>query len=343
MVYQRRAHQKRARDAPGHIVNVLDFHAHYIPPEALPAGAIDRTDRTVTLRVGGEQVGPVDATIIDLSLQLEALARSAITTRVLSLPPFALGDNFSGDEATAFCRAVNRHLGEISAGSHERFLGFATVPLRDPRRSGDVLRAAVEEHGLRGVEICTYGGQLELDDESLEPFWTAAESLDIPVLVHPNRVAGSERMAPYYLRNVVGNPCETALAASRIVFGGVLARHPRLKVILSHGGGAFPFIIGRLQHAADVRPECHGALEPRAALARLYVDTVVFDPRILRALLSLLPADHVVLGSDSPFSMSEDDPVALVESAVSLEADRKTILSGAASVLLKRGNGDVGF
>ena len=296
----------------------------------------------VTFKIGDETIGPVDATIIDLALQREALARTAITTRVLSLPPFALGDNFSGNEAVEFCHTVNRQLGDVAVGSRGKFLAYATVPLRDPRRSADVLREAVEEHALRGVEICTYAGSLELDDESLEPFWAAVESLDLPVLLHPHKVAGAERMGPYYMRNVVGNPCETALAASRIVFGGVLARHPRMKLILSHGGGAFPFIIGRLQHGAEVRPECRCAIEPREALGRLYVDTVVFDPRILRALLSLMPPDHVVLGSDSPFSMSEDSPVEIVESAVPVESDRSTILSGTASMLLKDGSGDAG-
>jgi aminocarboxymuconate-semialdehyde decarboxylase len=230
---------------------------------------------------------------------------------------------------------VNKRLRDVIAESGKAFLALATVPVRYPQRAVDVLREAVDDYGLQGVEICSFGGLFELDDDSLETFWTAAESMDLPVMVHPHKVAGSERMAPYYLRNLVGNPSETALAASRLVFGGVLARHPRLKVVLSHGGGAFPFLVGRLQHGADVRPECRGVLGPREALACLYFDTVVFDPAILRALLGLVPVDHVVLGSDSPFSMSDEDPVGTVESAVQSPTDRKAIYSGTATRLLK--------
>jgi aminocarboxymuconate-semialdehyde decarboxylase len=316
-------------------MTIIDVHAHYLPPEAIPRHAIERSGAAVTLTFGNEQIGPVDASIVDFSLQLEALARGRIATRVLSLPPFALGDNFSGDESIAFCRDVNERLATISANSSGRFLAFATVPLRDPLRSVDVLREAVESHGLCGVEICSYAGALELDDASLEPFWTAAESLEVPVLVHPHKVAGPERMALYYMRNLVGNPFETALAAARLVFGGVLARHPRIKIVLSHGGGAFPFIVGRLQHGAHVRPESNCALKPRDVLSRLYVDTVVFDPAILRALLTIVPASHALLGSDSPFSMSDGDPVSTVELAIQQGIDREAVLGGTARSLLR--------
>ena len=316
----------------------IDVHAHYVPCDALPAGAFERTGDSVVFTMGGPgnaRVGPVPAAVMDPDAQRAALSGGRIDCRVLSLPPFALADNLSGDEALAYSRASNRALGRLSAESRGKFLGLATVPLSEPRLTPDVLREAVDTDGLRGVEICSYNGVRELDDAALEPFWAAAEATGLPVMIHPHRVAGAERMVPYYLQNLVGNPLETSLAAARLVFGNVLARHPGLTVILSHGGGAFPFIAGRLQRGADVRPECRGTLSPWEALRRVYVDTVVFDPAILRALLTLVPAQHVLLGSDVPFSMSERDAVSTVEASVAPGPDRDAILAGTAAHLLR--------
>ncbi|SRR5579871_652361 len=307
----------------------IDFHAHYVPPEALPSNTFERNGDMVVFALGGqgsERIGPVPATVMDLGAHADALVRDRIDCRVLSLPPFALADNISGDEAVAYARAANKAFGAVSRESGGKFLGLATVPLSEAPHVVDVMREAVETHGLRGVEICSYNGTRELDDPALEPFWTGAEMLALPVLIHPNKVAGAARMGSYYLQNLVGNPLETALAAARLTFGNVLARHPALTVVLSHGGGAFPFIAGRLQRGAEARPECQGSLAPWEALRRIYVDTVVFHPTILRALLLLVPASHVVLGSDAPFSMSEQDALATIRAAVAPGPDRDAIL-----------------
>jgi len=330
-------HEASRSDVPrGAPARTIDFHAHYLPPEVLGPDAFRRTGPAVVFTMGGLRVGPVPAAVLDLAEQWDTLARSRFERRVLSLPPFALGDHWSGEDGVDYARAANEALGRVSRESGGRFLALATVPLDAPGRSAEVMREAVEVHGLRGVEICSYNGRRELDDAALGPFWDAAEALGLPVMIHPNLTA-DPRMTAYYLQNLVGNPLETALATARLVFGNVLARHPGLLVVLSHGGGAFPFLVGRLQRGAEVRPECQGALAPRDALRRVYVDSVVFDPVVLRALLTLVPADHVVLGSDSPFSMSERDALATVEGAVPPGPDRDAILAGTAARLLRDG------
>ena len=141
-------------------------------------------------------------------------------------------------------------------------------------------------------------------------------------------------MHDYHLQNLVGNPAETALAGARLLFGGVLERHPELRVILSHGGGALPYLAGRLRHGWEVRAECKvRATAPLDGLGRLYYDTIVFDPRALRYLVETVGASQVVLGTDYPFDMAEDRPLALVRESGLDPADADTILTNGAMIL----------
>ncbi|HEU5422001.1 MAG TPA: amidohydrolase family protein, partial [Nitrolancea sp.] len=237
-------------------------------------------------------------------------------TALYELPP---------DEGIQWSQLLNQGIAEAAAAYPEEFVGFATVPLQD----GVAAAAELERGaalGLRGVEILSSVNGVGLDDPSLEPFWETAAWLAMPILIHPSYVAGTERLGPYYLRNLLGNPTETANAGARLIFGGVLERHPTLKVILAHGGGSLPQIIGRLQHGAEVRAECRHARSPREQLGNLYFDTIVFDPLILRHLVELAGAERVVLGTDYPFDMGETRPLEFVAGAGLADADVETIL-----------------
>lgn len=141
-------------------------------------------------------------------------------------------------------------------------------------------------------------------------------------------------MGEYYLRNLVGNPVETALAGSRLIFGGVLERYPDLRIILSHGGGALPQLVGRLRHGYAARPEAQLRVsDPVASLRRLYYDTIVFNPEPLRNLVATVGASQVVLGTDYPFDMGEPDPVAFVQQAGLSTDDVTTILANGQRLL----------
>jgi aminocarboxymuconate-semialdehyde decarboxylase len=175
-----------------------------------------------------------------------------------------------------------------------------------------------------------------LDDPALEPFWSTAARLGAFIFIHPHGGAGAERLGSYYLKNLVGLPFETTIAGASLVFGGVLERHPDLKICLSHGGGFLPYQAGRFRHGFDVRPEAKVALKgsPEASIARLHYDTILHAKPTLEFLIASAGADHVLLGSDYPFDMGNPDCVARIEALAIPPADRDLILGGYADRLL---------
>jgi aminocarboxymuconate-semialdehyde decarboxylase len=311
----------------------IDLHSHYFPlsvAERLPSDLVQHTtgrDGAHALDIAGHHL-PLSRHLVDLDQQLADLERQRLTARTLMVPPFTLLYELEARTGARWARAVNEAIAETAATDPDKLIGFATVPLQDVASAVTELSRAVDELGLRGVEIATSVNGDGLDNPGLDPFWTRAEELRIPILIHPHYVSGANRMQDYHLRNLVGNPTETALAGAKLLFGGVLERFPRLHIILSHGGGALPHIIGRLRQGAAVRPECRArAQDPIAGLGKLFYDTIVFDRQVLRHVMSIVGASQLVLGTDYPFDMSEDDPIAFVRDSGLAAAEVDQILN----------------
>jgi aminocarboxymuconate-semialdehyde decarboxylase len=184
---------------------------------------------------------------------------------------------------------------------------MATVPLQDPGAATAELRRAVTQLGLRGVEIGTTMEDLPLDDPRFDPFLAVAEELNAPVMLHPYYVGPRPNLSDFYMTNLLGNPWETTIAASRLILSGALDRHPKLKVLLVHAGGFLPFQIGRLDHGFDVRSETHAIIKqpPSTFLSRFYFDTITHANVPLRFLIDLVGKDHVLIGTDLPFDMAD--------------------------------------
>ena len=184
--------------------------------------------------------------------------------------------------------------------------------------------------GLRGVQISTYVAGTELGDAALAPFWEAADGLGAVVFMHPLGFSHGERFREFYLNNAIAHPLESALAVASLVFNGVLHRHPRLKLVVAHGGGYLPFHPSRLDHAWKVRPECRVHIDrpPSEYIKQIYVDTVVYTPESVAQLVGMVGAEHVLLGTDYPFDMGEDDPVGLVERTAGLSDDERAAICG---------------
>jgi aminocarboxymuconate-semialdehyde decarboxylase len=273
----------------------------------------------------------------DLSLRLRAMDEMGIDVQAVSVPPTQYYYWAGRDLATAIVRAANEHIADLCAQRPDRFVGLGAVALQHPDLASDQLADAVGRLGLRGVELCTHVEERELADPAFEPFWAKAEELEAVVFLHPMGTTLGARLAPYYLTNVVGNPTDTALALSHLIFSGLLDRHPRLRIVAAHGGGYLPFYSARSDHAWEVRPESHTTLHPPSAyLRRIWFDSLVYTPELLGALVRVAGAGQVVLGTDFPFDMGDYAPLDRLAAVTGLSAaDRRAIRGENAARLLK--------
>jgi aminocarboxymuconate-semialdehyde decarboxylase len=213
-------------------------------------------------------------------------------------------------------RLQNEHVAAMCAANPQAFSGLGTLPMTAPDLAIATATHGVESLGLKGFQIDTRAGAMELSDPALDPLWARLARLDTAVMLHPLGFSDGMRLSPFFMVNTVGNPMEEVIAANHLILGGVLDRHPGLRIKIVHGGGFYPFLIGRLDHAWKRRPEVRKltAEPPSAYLTRMWYDTVVFDPAILRMLVSLVGAERVMLGSDYPFDMGDMDPLGMLES-----------------------------
>ncbi len=280
----------------------------------------------------------------DPKRRIEECDREKVSMQVLSTVPVMFSYWAKPADALDLSRRLNDHIAEVVRNHPTRFAGLATIPLQDPELSARELERSVRELGLRGVQIGTHVDANEhchgaacrnLDDSSLNALWSTAEQLGAAIFVHPWDMIGKERMPKYWLPWLVGMPAESSLAICSMMFGGVFERFPKLRVGFAHGGGAFPFTIGRIEHAFYARPDLvaiDNQTNPRSYLAngdtpaRFYVDSLVHDSVALKMLLKLFGAPRVALGSDYPFPLGEANAGRLIESMKELSAEDKAQL-----------------
>lgn len=324
----------------------IDVHAHFFPDAFLKlveeAGAtfragVDRSNpRGPILVVGAGRTPPLDPTYYDLDRRVRAMDRQGVGTQALSLttPMVYWAD---GDLGSRLARAFNDAASAAHRAFPERFVGCAMLPMQDPVRAREELERAAILPGIRGVYMGTNVNGRELSDPAFFPLFERCQALKLPVLLHPIRVIGAERLQPFYLHNLLGNPFDTAIAAAHLVFGGVLDRLPRLQICLPHAGGALPYLAGRLERGQRVRPEAQKrARRPvRAYLRRFCYDTITHSGPALRYLIETVGADRVMVGSDFCFDMGYELPRRIVEKELRLKRqDRERILRGNATRLL---------
>ncbi|CAN7328028.1 amidohydrolase family protein [Arthrobacter sp. LjRoot78] len=280
--------------------------------------------------------------LTDLDRRLQDMDAQGVDVQLVSPSPSHFY-YFAGEELSLqLALAANRAVREFVDRAPERLNGLGLVPLQHPGLMVDALEHAVLECGLLGVEIGSFAATpgdperstVELSDPRLEPFWARAEELGALVFLHPFGCSLDERLDRFYLANTVSQPAENAVALSHLIFGGVLDRHPLLKVVAAHGGGYLPTSLGRSDHAWKVRPEAHGCAQPPSSyLKKLYFDSLVHDPAELRALVAAAGPEQVLLGSDYPFDMGSDLPVDEVRAASLPADDEAKVLAGNAAAL----------
>ena len=262
--------------------------------------------------------------------RIEDMDRLGIDRQALSPPPVMFCYWAEARAGQAFARMQNENVAAIVLRHPRRFVGMATVPLQDTALAIAELEDARERLGLRAVEIGTCPGGRDFDDPELFPFFVACRDLGIAVFVHPaTPLVGQERLTKYYFPLIVGNPLETAVAISKLIFGGVLERLPDLRICFAHGGGAFPFTLGRLDYGWAVRPEGLASIpkRPREYARLLHFDSLTHSPANLRFLVNEFGAERVAMGSDYPFDMGSPDPVAAVGEA-GLDPSARALVEG---------------
>jgi len=326
----------------------VDVHAHLLLP-SLQAAVAERAPELVaeaaaleltrngaeSQAVSGPMVGARIPKLTSVTERLAAMDAQGVDVQWVSASPNHFYPWAPEGLAVWAANEANRLVAEHVAQAPDRLTGLGLVPLQHPERIVECLDDAVLGRGLAGVEISSFAGDVELSDERLEPFWARAAELGCVVFLHPFGCSLDERLDRFYLANTVGQPTENAVALSHLIFAGVLDRHPGLKIVAAHGGGYLPFAIGRSDRAWAVRPEARRCAQaPSSYLTKLWFDTVVHDPAGLRHLIEAAGADRVVLGSDFPFDMGLDDPVAFVREAGLAEDVERAVLGGNAEALL---------
>ncbi|MGP3960970.1 amidohydrolase family protein [Nonomuraea sp. 3N208] len=326
-------------------IPTVDVHAHVLLPEVEAAVAGHpglAAARELDARRNGPEALAVNAAMIreriaklaDVKARLVTMDAAGVDVQLVSPSPSHYHYWADPELARTVWRIANDGTAEHCAQAPDRLRGLGLVPLQHPGLAVEALDHALSL-GLLGVEISSHAPGRELSDPAYEPLWARAEEAGAVLFLHPFGCTLDERLDQWYLSNSVGQPVENAVALSHLIFAGVLDRHPDLKIIAAHGGGYLPTHIGRADHAWRARPDAHTcAHEPSAYLRRLYFDSLVHDLHVLRELVRAAGADRVLLGSDFPFDMGADDPVAALRAAALPDADLHAIRGGTAAALL---------
>jgi aminocarboxymuconate-semialdehyde decarboxylase len=329
-------------------MSAIDLHAHVIVPEILRDAApeerwrpaLRRIDTRRVVELDGVRVGSMVQEFVDLDRIVAAQERAGIDHVVLSPWVPLLFYDVDPEEGLRRCRVQNQGLARMRSERPYRVSVLGAVPLQDPALAAFELEELMSSGSFAGIEVTTSVRGTYLGDPQFEPFWETAERTGALVFVHPTTRGFSDAAFQYYyLHNLVGNPMETTLTAAHMVLSGVMERHPNLKVMLAHGGGAIVALQGRLRHGHEAIAAAGAALSEPADLSirRFLFDTVTHDPALLRSLVQAVGADRVMLGSDYPFDMADPHPVETVRRAALDEDDEAALLYGNAERLLAIG------
>jgi aminocarboxymuconate-semialdehyde decarboxylase len=326
-------------------MKIIDAHHHIIPKTVvdLVRNGDPRFQAEIQIRDGKEwivhQQGyayPLFDKFYDADAKLRDMKTANLDAVVLSPAPPMFYYWLDADKAADISRLVNDGTAEFVAQHKQSFDAMATVPMQDPNLAVKELARVNSEYGISAVEIGTSIEGVNLDDPKFLPFFEAADALGVTLFLHPYYVGDKSGLSRYYFTNLIGNPLDTAIAAGSLIFGGVLDRFTNLKVMLAHGGGYFPYQIGRFNKGYQERKESRTCKEqPSFYLDRFYFDTLTFYPKSLEFLVDLVGNDHVVLGSDYPFDMGTLQPADIVNECDFSQETKQNVLERNVKKLFK--------
>lgn len=306
----------------------IDIHTHILPPE-LPEfkkqfgyGGFMQLQNCVGCKDvdiyddSGKFFRRVEENCFNPTVRMHEYDRHHVQVQVLSTVPTMFSYWAKPQDGLIVSQFLNDHLATVISMNPKRFVGLGTVPLQDPLLAAKEAERCITQLGFRGFQIGSHVNDWNLSDPALFPFYETCETLEAALFIHPWDMMGQNRMPKYWLPWLVGMPAETSLAICSMIFGGIFQKFPKLKVAFAHGGGSFPFTLGRIQHGFEVRPDLCAVdcpIAPEKYLGHFYLDSLVHDKKALKYLVDLIGAEKICLGTDYPFPLGEAEPGSLIE------------------------------
>ncbi len=269
----------------------------------------------------------------DVPTRIEQCDALGIDVQVLCTIPVMFSYWAKAEDTLDLSRFLNDHIAEIVSNYPKRFIGLGTLPMQSPELAIKEMERMKNDLNMPGIQIGSHINDRELNHEQLLPIFEAAEALGVAIMVHPWDMLGKDRMQKYWMPWLVGMPAETCVAICNMIFGGVLEKYPKLRVLFAHGGGSFPGTIGRINHGFEVRPDLcaiDNPHPPEKYLDKIYVDSILHDPQMLDYVINLLGSEQIALGSDYPFPLGELEPGKLIKTHIKQPEIRSRLLSGTA-------------
>lgn len=321
----------------------IDIHTHILPKEIpnwkekFGYGGFIKLDHHKSccarmIKDDGHFFREVEDNCWSAEKRIEESDSFAVDVQVLSTVPVMFSYWARGEDCAETSKFLNDGIAEIVLKYPKRFVGLGTVPMQDAKLAVQELERC-KKIGLKGVQIGSNVNQKNLGEAEFFDFFAACEQLGMAVFVHPWEMMGENDMKKYWLPWLVGMPAETSRAICSLIFSGVLEKLKNLRICFAHGGGSFPFTLGRIEHGFEVRPDLvaiDNQINPREYLGKFWLDSLVHDEAMLEYLVKLVGADKIALGTDYPFPLGELEPGKLIETSKFDDAAKAEMLHGAA-------------
>ncbi len=310
----------------------IDIHTHILPPEipnfkkAFGYGGFIQLEQAHDAKLGcgycnmvddsGKFFRRVENNCFDPATRIEEYNKFGVQVQVLSTVPVMFSYWAKPQDGLTVAQFLNDHLATVVQNNPKNFVGLGTLPMQDPDLAIREAQRCVKDLGLHGFQIGSHINQWNLSDPALFPVYEELEKLGASLFVHPWDMMGQERMPQYWLPWLVGMPAETSLAICSMIFGGIFEKFPKLRVAFAHGGGSFPFTLGRIQHGFEARADLcavDNSISPKASIGKFWVDSLVHDEASLKFLVEIFGAERIALGTDYPFPLGELKPGRLIE------------------------------
>lgn len=326
----------RARRSDG---PVIDIHCHrecapaadFMAEAAQAAGKVALGHgNPITQAVNRRQLETIKPKMDLLDVRIADMDRMGIDVQAVAVAVYQYYYWADPELGAKVARIVNEEFVEATDAHRGRFVPLGTVPLQDTDAALTELRYLAGELGMRGIEIGTHVNGEEISSTRLEPFWAEVEKLGLVVVIHTQGATHAERLADHNFVNIIGHAFEATLATAHLIFDGVVERHPDLKIVVVHGGGYLPAYAGRIDHGWRAREDVRDGVPnaPTTYLRKFYFDTMVFEPGQLEYLVDTYGADHVMLGTDYPYDMGDEDPLGLLGASAGLDQQQTDLIAG---------------